>query len=192
MLKLLREESGIKYEEGILLKELHGEWNGIGFSSQVPFYLVDCKQTYPFLTLAVVGKDFGIELSRYTVNGDAIVGLHHKLLLQPQLLLEVFKLSQHTDNLLTDLLDGTNNSQLVVDELSIKVIDMQHLILDIEIQLTMKEASKVFMDEIVKTVLGGIVRQVLLKQCAVGIILCGRFSGKQFFEAGRYKRHDTL
>ena len=83
MLKLLREESGIKHEEGILLKELQGEGNGIGFGNQVALYVVDGKQTYPFLTLAVVGKDFGIELARHTVESDAIVGLHHKLLLQP-------------------------------------------------------------------------------------------------------------
>ena len=83
MLKLSIEESGVKNKEGVLLQELDGKRFAIPLRGKVALYLVNGKQAYPLLSLGFIGNNLRIEFLWHTVERDAIVALHHKLLFQP-------------------------------------------------------------------------------------------------------------
>ena len=165
MLKRQGEELCIEYQEWILFQKINRQWLGIAFSKQtIAFYFINSEKTHPLLTLVIILTNLLIELIWHTIERNAIVALHHELLLQPKTLLEVLQLRQEVDDFLTNLLNGFYYSQLALQLGSIKVGNDKHFVLEIEVQLATEESPQVFMNKVVERVLGRIGIDMLLQQ----------------------------
>lgn len=90
--KLLIVETGVYDQKPIRTQKLLRQRHRIPRCRRVSDDLINRKQPYPFLALRLVGGDFRVERLGDTVQRDAVIGLHHELLLQPQFLLEVLDL----------------------------------------------------------------------------------------------------
>ena len=99
--------------------------------------------------LFFICTNISIERFRHTVERDAVVALHHKLLLQPQLLLEVFKSGKHLYYLFAHGLDGLRLGKRAAKVIVVEVRHMHYLVLQIEVELTAKEVAKILVYEIV-------------------------------------------
>ena len=155
MFEIVVEESRIKHKVRIFLQELHSKLPCIALLARrkhIAFrslYRLYVKQTLPFLMLLLVGAYFFVERFGHTVERDAVVALHHKLLLQPQLLLEVFKSGKHLYNLFAHGLDGLRLGKRAAKVVVVEVRHVHYLVLQIEVELTAKEIAKILVYEIV-------------------------------------------
>ena len=119
----------------------------------------------PFLDLFLVIADFFVEGFVNLVQSNAPVRFDNKLLLEPQLLLEIFNLRKKINDNLADLLDCLHLGKVCFDTnfiRRIQIIEMHHLVLDKEIKFARKESSQILMNKIVKGVLGDIPLQMFL------------------------------
>ena len=91
------------HDQGWLCSQkLRIERHAVARRTEVTGDPVDGEEPYPLLALRVVGGDLGVKFLRDTSEADAPGSLHHELLLQPQLLLEIFKLREEIDDLRPD------------------------------------------------------------------------------------------
>ena len=155
MFEIVIEESRIKHKVRILLQELHSKppcialfarRKHIAFRSLYRLYV---KQTLPFLMLLLVGAYILVERLGHTVERDTVVALHHKLLLQPQFLLEVFKSGKHLYYIFAHGFDGLRLGKRAAKVVVVEVRHMHYLVLQIEVELTAKEVAKILVYEIV-------------------------------------------
>ena len=108
------------------------------------------------------------------VERHAVVRLDDKLLLEPELLLEILQLLKEGDYLVGDTPYRFGLAEIVLDargRLRFDVVQMHDLILDIEIKLAAQEAAEVFVCEIVECVAAGLIGQMLFQQRAVWVLL---------------------
>jgi hypothetical protein len=63
--------------------------------------------------LGIVRAYFGVERFGHVVKGDAVVGLDHKYLLQPQFLLKNFNLRQEFNDLMRDQAEHLDLAQIL-------------------------------------------------------------------------------
>ena len=122
-------------------------------------YLINGVHRYPFRNLCLICGYFCIKFFVYAVKSDAPVGLYDKLLLQPQLFLEVLYLCKKVDYDLTYTLYSPYLCKIGLHTLligCIKVIKVHDLTLDIKIQLSGQESPEILMYEIIKSILSHI------------------------------------
>ena len=75
---------------------------------------------------------------------NAVPGLDHELLLQPQLLLEIFELRKEVDDFARDPADDLDLGQILLDTrrgLVLDVVEVYDFVLDVEVQLTAEEGA---------------------------------------------------
>jgi hypothetical protein len=67
----------------VFFQKVDTEGAGVADGREVGYDVVYRIEIYPFLTLAIVGYNLGVELFRNSPNGDAVSCLYYKFLFQP-------------------------------------------------------------------------------------------------------------
>ena len=179
MLELGTKELRVKYKERVVLQEFLSQWFVVTLCHYVALYLVNGEKAYPLLALRIIGDNLWVKGMRDAVERDAVITTDNKLLFQPEFLLEVFELGKESDDFLANLLDGFHLCQMLQDVVGIKIVQEHYFVLDIKIQLTAQESTKVLMDEIIEIVFRGIVLQMLHQQTAVFVVGSRTFYSQQ-------------
>src|SRR5581483_9694647 len=94
---------------------------------------------------------------------------------------EVLDLRQEVDELVGDAADGLDLREVLLHaggRFALDVVDVHHLVLDVEVELAPQEAAQVLVDEVVEGVPRSVVREVLLQERAVRVLLGGPRSVK--------------
>ena len=107
------------------------------------------------MTLRVVGDNVGIEFPGYTINRNAVLCFDNKLLLQPELLLKLLKLSKEINDFVRDTPKGFHFSQILLNTrraVGFNIVKEQHFVLDVKIKLITQELAQIFMDEVIERI----------------------------------------
>ena len=135
------------------------------------FQFGEVVELFPLGPLRGVGNDFGQEILRDLLDGNAILGLDHELLLEPEGFLEIFELGQEGDNLAGDPADDLDLGEVLFDAgrgFALDIVELHDLVLDIKIQFPAQKSAQVFVDEVVKRVAGDVAVQVGTQAAVVG------------------------
>src|SRR3989442_15137517 len=97
------------------LEELDLERLTVGRCRSAADHFVNAEEIHPLFALRIIGGDLGVEILRNAVERNAVLCLHHELLLEPQPLLEVLELSQERDDLARDATDHLDLGEILLD-----------------------------------------------------------------------------
>ncbi len=176
-------------ESGIKVCCVHHQHRVVLQKCHAAVAAVDVKQCLPFFPLCVVGNDVFVEVRSDIAQGNAVLRFGYELALLPEQLLEILNLGQEVDDLSAD---GLNQAHLLEPALRHvqagigDVVQVQHLVLQVEVQLAVEEPGQVLVNEEVGIVAGGVAPQVVLQVAdrAVGVAM--RVFGKAAW--GRKRR----
>ena len=111
----------------------------------VNYISVKHPEAFPLRPLLLVGGNCRVEAFRQTIKRYAVVGGNDKLLFQPELLLELFKLGKKGDQIESNGAQGLNHAQAFFDVGKLfsilHVIKMHHFVLDVEVKFTTEKAA---------------------------------------------------
>src|SRR5205807_10556889 len=99
----------------------------------------------------VIGCDLLEKPVRDQAECNAVIRLHDKLLLKPELLLEVLKLGEEINDLASDTPDDFDLGKVLLNAHGCvlhHVVKMHHFILDIEINFSAQKITKVLVDKV--------------------------------------------
>jgi len=136
-------------------------------------------EAVPLGPLFCVGGDLGQEaradvlITKSEDGGqrDAVLRVHHELLLPPQFLLEVFDLGEEVNDLQGDLADDLDLPEVLLHKGGRpvhEVVHLQDLVLEVEVQLPPEEAAQVLVDEVVEGVACRVAPEVRLQPRVAG------------------------
>src|SRR6185437_11753664 len=114
----------------------------------------------PLGSLSGIRENLWVKSTRDLAKCNAVAGLNHKFLLEPEVLLEVLKLSDKVNELVCNIAENTNTRQILLNfgrGSQVDIIKMHHFVLDEEIELPSKEAANILVDKIVESIARGIV-----------------------------------
>src|SRR5690606_7344886 len=112
------------------------------------------EERAPRLELRLVRQDLGPERARDVLDQDEPVGAEDELALLEQATLDLLELRQELDDLAGHAPDGAQRAQLG-RQVGVQVADVEDLILQVELELTLQEAPQVAVDEEVARVAAG-------------------------------------
>ena len=152
-------------------------WGICGQDARVPSYIRSKPQLLPLFPLRVVGGDLRVERLGNTAERDAPLRLDHKLLLQPQFLLEILELSEEGDDLACDLADDLDLGEILLDarhRLVLHVVQVHDFVLDVEIEFPAQERPEILVDEVIEGIARGVAPEVCLQPGGVGLLAARR------------------
>ena len=143
----------------MFFQKVDTEGAGVADGREVGYDVVYRIEIYPFLTLAIVGYNLGVELFRNSVKRNTVLRFDDEFLLQPKPLLKVFKLRKEIDDLLRDHADDFNLGEILFHTwcgFVFYIVQMHDLVLDEEVKFPTQKPRQVLVNEIVKGVASGI------------------------------------
>src|SRR5690606_33092617 len=114
----------------------------------------DVEERAPRLELRLVRQDLVPQLAGHVLDQDEPVGAEDELALLEQAALDLLELRQELDDLAGDAPGGAQRTQLG-RHVGVEVADVEDLVLQVELELTLEEPAQVAVDEEVARVAAG-------------------------------------
>ena len=161
-----REVPGVDYERRVSLQKRDPSIVPVAVAEQAGGVLVDVQQLLPLRPLRVAAGDVGIPAPIDGADGYAVPGLRDELALLPQHLLKALDLIQEVDDAAAHRLEHAHDLKPAVGQLlagGLHLVEIEHLVLEIEVEFLSQEPPQVFVNEEVGRVAPRVAPQVVLK-----------------------------